>query len=77
MQIFDSNLLDKLLINYMHSFKSFVLDCTQEYNITFDSNVFYTFVINKFNTYSITCNGCINNLPEQYAHMDLGGCLHK
>lgn len=35
--------------------------------------------INTNNTYSktTTCKGCIENQPNQIAHMDVGGCLYE
>jgi hypothetical protein len=31
----------------------------------------------KYINKNITCNGCIENQPNQLAHMDVGGCLEE
>ena len=35
------------------------------------------YIIAAQNNPTVTCTGCLDDQPNQYAHMDIGGCLYE
>ena len=45
-------------------------------NIINKINVETQIVVDEYSMKTKTCGGCINNQPNQMAHMDIGGCMY-
>lgn len=74
-------LLECMTINnrfYIGEKKSKILnDLYENYvNIINKINVETQIVVDEYSIKTNKCSGCINNQPNQLAHMDIGGCLY-
>jgi hypothetical protein len=43
-----------------------------------DKKIWRTFILNRITIVSqyVTCQGCVENQPNQLAHCDIGGCMY-
>jgi hypothetical protein len=65
---------------YIHSIKPMAngrVVYIKAYKYENDKKVWRTFILNRMRLVSkfVTCHGCVEEQPNQLAHMGLGGCL--